>query len=107
MTPQEQNIAIAEACGWTIVQCGGLHLGNPHTWEDYFTPENQHANSLPSYTTDLNAMHSAVLTQSGEFQEQFACKMEDLINNRSCNFHELTALDWANCFVECLPSKRG
>ena len=51
MTPQEQNIAIAEACGW-----------KPKT----YGPEwHQSETKLPSYTTDLNAMHEAEKTLIG------------------------------------------
>jgi len=54
MTPQEQRIAIAEACGYTHVRivksldgppdhCIGHHPAQPH--------------SIPDYLNDLNAMH--------------------------------------------------
>jgi len=36
MTPEQQRVAIAEACGWTVWSCG-----------------------VPDYLNDLNAMHDA------------------------------------------------
>jgi hypothetical protein len=62
MTPDQQRIAIAQACGWTNFS-SGTHKGA--------TLYGQHPNArsssweLPNYLGDLNAMHEAekVLTQ--------------------------------------------
>ena len=53
MTPEQQRIAIAEACGWEP------------TPEGHFHPDNPTGQTPPNYLTDLNAMHEAekVLTQ--------------------------------------------
>lgn len=63
MTAFEQNIAIAEACGWkSIIEDstrpeGETVIGIP-TWRpDCFRP-------IPSYTTDLNAMHESMKTMT-------------------------------------------
>ena len=52
MTPEQINIAIAEACGW-----------KPHYSMDGFGEHPvyapHHMQRLPNYTTDLNAMHEA------------------------------------------------
>ena len=58
MKPEAQNIAIAEACGWSEIistpydpqppkgrECGGANWGKP----------------IPNYAGDLNAMHEAEL----------------------------------------------
>ena len=55
MTPEQQRIAIAEACGWTEIEpctcCDGVSRGyNP-------TP-GAHKKHLPDYVNDLNAMHA-------------------------------------------------
>jgi len=55
MTDQEINIAIAEACGWK--RCEPCAKNGYFRWR---TPENTGCRvDLPSYTTDLNAMHEA------------------------------------------------
>ena len=48
MTPEQQRIAIAEACGWKPDK-RGLGWLSPH---GYYSPE-------PDYLNDLNAMHEA------------------------------------------------
>ena len=49
MTPEEQRIAIAEACGWTLTD-NKLHGCLPNTTQ---------LQSIPWYLDDLNAMHEA------------------------------------------------
>jgi hypothetical protein len=55
MTDEQINIAIAEACGWTEISdwkaagINGLH------------PSGQWTEVIPNYTSDLNAMHEAML----------------------------------------------
>ena len=55
MTPAEQNIAIAEACGWKAENC--WHPCN--CLDEYHSEGHWLDSELPSYTTDLNAMHEA------------------------------------------------
>ena len=49
MTDQEINQAIAEACGWVAMPDG----------PDYLPPGSLKTQMVPSYPTDLNAMHEA------------------------------------------------
>ena len=64
MTPEQQQIAIAEACGWDLfcshkVDTRTVQYGHPpNSARKYETP-------LPDYLNDLNAMHEAekVLTE--------------------------------------------
>ena len=60
MTPQQQRIAIAEACGWkwAILWTGRLH-GKPHGEQGPFR-------EVPDYLNDLNAMHEAQKVLTGE-----------------------------------------
>jgi hypothetical protein len=55
MTPKQQRIAIAEACGWTGISdwgAGGINGKHPkEPWTEV----------IPDYLNDLNAIHSAVL----------------------------------------------
>jgi hypothetical protein len=47
MKPEQQRIAIAEACGWFFMD------------DSWHYPNGAKALSLPDYLTDLNAMHEA------------------------------------------------
>ena len=63
MKPEQQIIAIAEACGWTdcvFVESIKLTKGFPplNNPPSYGTYENGMA-QLPNYCNDLNAMHEA------------------------------------------------
>jgi len=67
MTPAEQNIAIAEACGWKAENC--WHPCN--CLDEYHSEGHWLDSELPSYTTDLNAMHEAVTSKfHGDFEHQ-------------------------------------
>jgi len=66
MKPEQQKIAIATACGWTLceyVESIGLEKGFPplNNLPSYGTYENGMA-QLPDYLNDLNAMHEAEKT---------------------------------------------
>lgn len=73
MNDQEINIAIAEACGWTNIRTFTRHKDewiDPNKAEIGMigTPPEVGCCSVPSYATDLNAMHEAekVLTPEQE-----------------------------------------
>lgn len=65
MTPEDQQIAIAEACGWRrrnpfVNACGGI----TQEWEKDGSLNEHHCRGheiyeLPDYLNDLNAMHEA------------------------------------------------
>ena len=67
MKPEQQRIAIADACGWTC--CGQVQGLNPHglvPWRkivDYTTRQILNheipMDTLPDYLNNLNAMHEA------------------------------------------------
>ena len=63
MNPEQQRIAIAEACGWTEIEpctcCDGVSRG-------YHPTPGAHKKHLPDYLNDLNAMNDAekVLTKA-------------------------------------------
>ena len=56
MNPEQQRIAISEACGWTEVEpctcCDKVSRG-------YEPTPGAHKKHLPDYLNDLNAMHEA------------------------------------------------
>jgi hypothetical protein len=59
MKPEQQRIAIAEACGWTQIEpctcCDGVSRG-------YQPTPGAHKKHIPDYLNDLNAMHEAEAT---------------------------------------------
>jgi hypothetical protein len=66
MTDDQINIAIAEACGWTDcehVEALGLCKGkHENVLPQYFFGYSQ----LPDYCNDLNAIHDAEISLSGD-----------------------------------------
>lgn len=66
MKPEEQRIAIAEACGWTLHQRDGVE----YCWSEELNknlPSNDDGmRKCPDYLNDLNAMHEAEKTLSHE-----------------------------------------
>jgi len=56
MTPEQQRITIAEACGWTKIsdwKAAGINGQHPtEPWTEV----------IPNYLNDLNAMHAAFLS---------------------------------------------
>lgn len=64
MTPEQQRIAIAEACGWKPDK-RGLGWLSPH---GYYAPE-------PDYLNDLNAMREAEKMLAESQQSEFADRL--------------------------------
>lgn len=86
MKPEAQRIAIAEACGWLVLES--------HCWEDQAKPCGRHVpdgkwETIPDYLNDLNAMHEAekVLTN-----EQWPEYIRHLAGETKCD-------DWPTCFL--------
>ena len=65
MTPDQQRIAIAKACGWTDIRRQRLYAGDQDLWGTKLIGGEKHRNRLPDYLDDLNAMHEVekVLTK--------------------------------------------
>ena len=83
MTEQEQNIAIAEACGWTdchIHKQEGLYdtcYGLRNVYQSCHE-------TLPYYTSDLNAMQEAILDQELEIQMKIAASLISATSENGC-----------------------
>ncbi len=86
MNEQAQRIAIAEACGANATAFGGRFV--------------------PDYPHDLNAMHESLKGQNRRFNFLFSEELDKTSTLRGCYVHELTAKDWANCFISVLQSKQ-
>lgn len=59
MNPEQQRIAIAEACGWEPIP------------EGHFHPDNPIGQTMPDYLNDLNAMHEAEKVLTNEQLEVY------------------------------------
>jgi hypothetical protein len=71
MKPEEQRIAIAEACGWTQCQWNGAYdtlKGVPPIRPSLFQ-------DIPDYLNDLNAMHEAEKVLTAEQIMLYAQKL--------------------------------
>ena len=71
MNPEQQRIAIAEACGWTDI--------NPHSWHprkgELWGRQKRIRNMIPDYLNDLNAMHEAEKILLGMNTAEFAVQL--------------------------------
>ncbi len=71
MSPEEQRIAIAEACGWTETEAW---LNGRRCFEHADSNAGWDFDSLPDYLNDLNAIHDAVKTIPQNLMPRyFAC----------------------------------
>ena len=71
MTPEKQQIAIAEACGWRP-DSRGLGWLSP---QGCYDPE-------PEYLTDLNAMHDAEKVLTDEQDLEYSEALEQVVEGR-------------------------
>jgi predicted ATPase len=62
MTPEQQRIAIAEACGWKEEEFGP-------SWYQSYT-------KMPDYLNDLNAMHEAEKTLDDDLDLDYSENLE-------------------------------
>ena len=67
MTPEAQNIAIAEACGW-VVAFGKIYRTCETPGGE---PDLSPVGDLPDYVNDLNAIHAAETILTGEEWQRY------------------------------------
>jgi hypothetical protein len=111
MTPEQQRIAIAEACGWRIKR---RDITGFNVWEpDAKLPAqlcNNLENKIPNYLYDLNAMHEAEKMLDDEQDLDYSESLELVIGarwsaNNSCDmqrFRSATAAQRAEAFLKTL-----
>ena len=74
MSPDEQRIAIAEACGRTNV--APLIVKNvKHEGDDITVGIRSDDGWIPDYLNDLNAMHEAETVLTGDQQHDYECHL--------------------------------
>ena len=98
MTPEQQRIAIAEACGWIdfssaahegAIQYGRRPFSCSDSWE------------LPDYLNDLNAMHEAEKMLEADDNHAYGCYCSDLYEKYG-NTVSLTASQRAEAFLRTI-----
>ncbi len=84
MTPEQQRIKIAEACGWRFV------ITNLWKKDEVFAqcPDVLSCNKLPDYLNDLNAMHEAEATMDPLLYDKWA----DCLNDAKTSYGRLSYL---------------
>ena len=94
MNPEQQRIAIAEACGWFHMDsCWHFPNGAKATADG--GPDN-----VPDYLNDLNAMHEAEnMLESNQEQSYFEL-LHDIAGNLT--FYRATAAQRAEAFLKTL-----
>ena len=94
MTPEEQRVAIAKACGWTRFV--------PETIQYTAQRKDGKWGEIPDYPHDLNAMHDAesVLFKQND---ETACEYEKTLNVMTTGWSWFaTAAQRAEAFLRCL-----
>ena len=95
MKPEQQRIAIAEACGWYFMD------------DSWHYPNGANAITTPDYLNDLNAMHEAVKSLPQNLKPRyFACLCAVVSGAISLNGYseatEATAAQRAKAFLRTL-----
>lgn len=110
MTPEKQQIAIAEACGWKFqsqlpkydwvaIDPNGIEVG----WSR-FHDDGRAIGALPDYLSDLNAMHEAITTKfiTEDEQNNFVINLMDILQIDESG-HWQNKEVWAMSTATCVP----
>ena len=118
MTPEQQGITIAEACGWTDIQINfdsksGL-IGKTQSIPSYchgipyqgYDFEGSHRSDygtgIPDYCNDLNAMHEAERTMGDpQLWDEYQSYLSDAMRNIGWIYHA-TAAQRAEAFLRTI-----
>ena len=95
MTPDQQRIAIATACGWKVLE-PEVKPAITYPWglrKGFIHEENREI--IPDYLNDRNAMHNAIITKfvTIELQQKFAMQLRSLIK-KAPPFASRSWSDW-------------
>lgn len=113
MNKEQQRIAIAEACGWTVERDSEGYwrardgIGN-YTFELWISESNVWSVGLPDYLNDLNAMHEAEKVLTNQQKEKYLDILSDFTEGRrdtSYVWHDTvfaTAAQRAEAFLKTL-----
>jgi predicted ABC-type transport system involved in lysophospholipase L1 biosynthesis ATPase subunit len=83
VTPEQQRIAIAQACGWKRQEPDSCFFDDPtESFQEY-------VGDLPDYCNDLNAMHQAETVMTDRQRTSYLDKLYEV-----CNPHSMLNDDW-------------
>lgn len=101
MTPEQQRICIAEACGWKWVTTGPLYSPwvCPNTKEQFPKP--------PDYLNDLNAMHEAENGLGDVQRLQYTVKLREIVGGFTFDMINATAAQKAEAFLNATGKWAG
>ena len=78
MTPEQQRIAIAEACGWTETEAW---LDGRRCFERADSNAGWDFDSLPDYINDLNALHDAESILNADQMVSYDYHLDRVVGN--------------------------
>ena len=91
MTPEEQQIAIAEACGWTKIGWNGVY----QNWLGVSPSEERDKHPIPDYLNDLNAMHEAEGRHDFDMHNnRYGRILAEVVTGQPQGSHHITANWW-------------
>ena len=102
MNPEQQKVAIAEACGWKNVDAGAGRVWGFTTRHKGTPSESDVCVDIPNYLNDLNAMHEAEKTLTDKAHEEFRLNLYDLIRDDSRLIVSSTATQRAEAFLRTI-----
>ena len=113
MKPEQQRIAIAEACGWRIAE-RVLSESKEEAIACWIRPNGKEWQEqiLPNYTEDLNAMHEAEKVLTEDQREQYlnslykVCNPDSMLND-AWNLNCATAAQRAEAFLRAIGKWEG
>jgi len=76
VSPEDQRIAIAEACGWQMTEHTNY---GPPPYRSKWSRERNPMEGIPDYPNDLNAMNEAVCLLSDEQRFEYGDKLAVLV----------------------------
>ncbi len=103
MSPEEQRIAITEACGWTETEAW---LNGRRCFEHADSNAGWDFDSLPDYLNDLNAIHEAEIQLEAEDNHAYGCYCSELYEKYG-NMVSLTASQRCEAFLKTIGKWKG
>jgi hypothetical protein len=101
VTPEQQRIAIAEACGWKNVDAGSGRVWGVTTRHKGTPSEFDVCVDVPNYPFDLNAMHEAEKVMTSEQVTSYVYSLESM-NERWSTPAFATASQRAEAFLRTI-----
>jgi hypothetical protein len=107
VTDKEINAAIAEACGWTKIQNCEFRYHKSLGYPPLKAGQGENAfKILPDYSSDLNAIHKAIIVLPEESRHNYLGYLFEVVNVKKVgeifNAHNATARQRAEAFLRTL-----